>query len=259
MTSRYEEIPLTLREDLTTRPPSYTQSHGRSFDEEIHSSFDSPRLERLSSTLITPKGDGQTSQSEMVDDSSAQSRKIPVDPQRRSFASRSGSWWWWEIGSVILSLCCSAAIVTILASIHGKSLSSWAFLISPNALISVFATVSKATLMLSVAACISQMKWLHFRLNNQLNDLQIFDDASRGPYGALGLLTRTSRDVSVVSLTATLGSIVTILALALDPFAQQILSFPTRNISLKVGSGSILATQIYDTGNPGGVTDSQGE
>jgi hypothetical protein len=92
--------------------------------------------------------------------------------------------------------------------------------------------------------------------------MQIFDDASRGPLGALGLLTRLHPTQVFMHQSAGAGwafwaSILTILALALDPFAQQVLSFPLRSVSTQAGDlASISTAQVYDTGNPGGPTAS---
>ncbi|KAL1624687.1 hypothetical protein SLS56_007750 [Neofusicoccum ribis] len=58
--------------------------------------------------------------------------------------------------------------------------------IRPHALISVFAAFAKSALILPLTECISQYKWLYFSRNQQrLQDLQTFDDASRGPLGSL--------------------------------------------------------------------------
>jgi hypothetical protein len=76
----------------------------------------------------------------------------------------------------------------------------------------------------AVAAAVGQLKWDWFyRSNGRLYDLQIFDDGSRGPLGAALL----AGFVHVRSL-ATLGAIVTVCSIAIDPFAQQVLTFPTR-------------------------------
>jgi hypothetical protein len=93
-----------------------------------------------------------------------------------------------------------------------------------------------------------------------MRDLQTFDDASRGPLGAFELLTRLSLTQVFMHRSAGAGwafwaSILTILALALDPFAQQVLSFPLRSVSTQAASlASISTAQIYDTDNPAGVT-----
>ena len=49
---------------------------------------------------------------------------------------------------------------------------------------------AKGMLLLAVAESISQYKWLYFRGNGSktLGDLQTYDTASRGPWGALQML-----------------------------------------------------------------------
>lgn len=115
--------------------------------------------------------------------------------------------------------------------------------------------------MLSVGACVSQIKWVYFKkAPHSLYDLQTFDDASRGPLGAMELITRLSpkdiiTDRSTGAGWAFWASVLTILALALDPFAQQILSFPLRTVpSDGRGEALVAAAQIYDTNMTTGMT-----
>lgn len=91
--------------------------------------------------------------------------------------------------------------------------------ISLNATIAALITAAKSTAMLSVAACISQWKWAYFRSKRRrLADLDIIEEASRGPLGSVQMLT------SVTWGLGTLGAIVTIVALGIDTFAQQVIS-----------------------------------
>jgi hypothetical protein len=53
--------------------------------------------------------------------------------------------------------------------------------IAPNSVISFLSTIAKSCLGSTATACISQDK------RRSLASLQIFDDASRGPLGAIGL------------------------------------------------------------------------
>lgn len=79
----------------------------------------------------------------------------------------------------------------------------------------------------AVGAAISQSKWLWYRQTEprRLQDLQLFDDASRGPWGAAQLiLTLRARHL------AFLGSIVSIMILLFDPFLQQGVVYPDRPI-----------------------------
>jgi hypothetical protein len=66
-------------------------------------------------------------------------------------------------------------------------------------MISLLATVTKAAILSTVTAALSQFKWLWIRdgkSNKALQDLQLFDDASRGPLGALMMLLH-KRSLSV--------------------------------------------------------------
>ena len=58
-----------------------------------------------------------------------------------------------------------------------------------NTLVSVLSTISRAALLLAVSECISQLKWIWY-LNKYrpLEDLDVFNDASRGAWGGLQLL-----------------------------------------------------------------------
>lgn len=159
-------------------------------------------------------------------------KPVPTNrgPQARSGVQKSPlglwarctNWWYWEIGAAILSLAFMLAVVGILFSIHGKPLASWTLSIQPNSLIPVFVTLAKASLLFAVEACVSQLKWLHFeQATHPLDELQTFDSASRGPLGSLVLLWKM-RGRAIIAST---GALSTIIALAVDPFAQQIISY----------------------------------
>jgi hypothetical protein len=212
------------------------------------------------STQFTRNFDSSESKTAFFTSSHEQGKRV-------SWIDGLSDWWWWELGSVVLSCACFIAIVITLRVIQDKSLSSWHSVVSPNALISTLATISKASLMLAVAACISQLKWLYFEsAPHRLHNIQVFDDASRGPLGALELLTHLNPREVFLHRSGGAGwtfwaSILTILALALDPFAQQILSFPLRTVPdlAEPLAASISTSQVYDTRNPSGVTNSQGK
>ena len=134
--------------------------------------------------------------------------------------------WLWEILGSLFSVSCILAIIAILSYLDGKPLDHWTLsLISPNALVSVFATMSKSAMLLTITEAISQLKWIYFQQRaRRLLDFQIFDGASRGPLGAVRLLWT----VKLQAILATLAALVTVFALAMGPFTQQVLSFPTR-------------------------------
>ncbi|KAI8949248.1 hypothetical protein F4801DRAFT_603444 [Xylaria longipes] len=133
--------------------------------------------------------------------------------------------WYWEFGSAIVSIASTIVIVVILSVENGRALSGWHFLIAPNSLISVFSTIAKSSLLVSVASCLSQLKWIYFKHSSRpLYHFELFEEASRGPWGSAVL----SWVVHIHAKLALFGSIITIVALALEPFTQQIMAFPNR-------------------------------
>lgn len=107
--------------------------------------------------------------------------------------------WWTELLSIIFSLSCLAANVGVLAALDDQPYKSWRIAqvdVTPNAIISTIATFTKASLLLTVAEVIVQLKWLYFQARMQrISDLQVFDDASRGPLGSIRLLWRINLHV----------------------------------------------------------------
>ncbi|KAI0414483.1 hypothetical protein F5X98DRAFT_243630 [Xylaria grammica] len=149
-------------------------------------------------------------------------------------------WWWWEISAAVLSLLSICLIITLLSNINDLPLSRWILPIQPNSILAVLTTVAKTSLLVPVTACIGQLKWRHFILQPRpLDQLQRFDNASRGPWGSAMLIYSfvfQVRSFVVLSLAAA-----TLLALGVESSAQQIISFEPREI--KVANGSVIATR----------------
>lgn len=139
--------------------------------------------------------------------------------------------WQQETWAMGFSICCLVATCIIMAWIDGRRLSIWHWAIQPNAVVSLLLVSSKAALMLSTAACLSQLKWTHFQsAPRKLKDLETFDDASRGPWGSLRLLF--ARGTGSLDAAVRLGCAITVLVLAMETFGQQLLSFPERRVAV---------------------------
>ncbi|KAF3053385.1 hypothetical protein E8E11_011807 [Didymella keratinophila] len=152
--------------------------------------------------------------------------------------------WQWEFGASVFSLGCFAAVIGVLAANEQKSLAGWTFVfgISLNTLIAILSTLSRTALMVPVASCISQLKWIHLASTSRpLRDVQVFDDASRGPWGSLELIWR----LHIKSTLATWGALITILTLAMGPFAQQLVSYPSRDVL--ADDATFYTSHIYDS------------
>lgn len=172
-------------------------------------------------------------------------------------------WWLWELFGWLLSLLALAALIAVLA-IHDKKPSPrLQHGITLNAIISVCAIVAQTTMLIPIAQGISQLKWQWFHNRHTLNTMQLFDDASRGPWGALRLLVSTrallvyqrSTMFNLIndrpkSLTLSprnlqsLGAVIAILALAIEPFIQQVVSYPLQRV--RRGNASINSVRSYN-------------
>lgn len=159
--------------------------------------------------------------------------------------------WFWEAVSAIFSLLCLTAIFVILAVYNNSPSPRLPHGVTLNAIVSILATGSKASLIFVTSESIGQLKWIWFRTKRTLVDMQTFDNASRGPWGCLILLYR-HKGCSLVSL----GAIITILALAFDPFMQQLFSYPVRQVASSAHIASVQ--QGHATSIPGDINHGEG-
>lgn len=181
----------------------------------------------------------------------------PSAPSKWYKRELQGDGWLWEATGAVISIVAMIAIIAILPQIHDKPLLSWTFALAPATLISAFITVAKTAMMLPIAECISQLKWIHFwQRQRALVQLEAFDSASRGPWGAF----TSFFSVGARSPMIAAGSLLTILALAMGPFAQQVVHFETRYVPNPSQKAHIPAARAYDSGSsPQGQTVQTGQ
>ncbi|KAL8675024.1 MAG: hypothetical protein Q9168_000619 [Polycauliona sp. 1 TL-2023] len=151
------------------------------------------------------------------------------------------NWWLWELIEACTSILALAVIVIILFIYDGSSLPDWPSVFTINSVISFLSTISKLSIVAAASAALSQCKWLWYRQAEprRLQDLQLFDDASRGPLGALQLLfSLRARHLAFI------GAIIVVLANFFDPFVQQVVTYRSRSVP----SGSppeIVKSRVY--------------
>ncbi|KAH6986856.1 hypothetical protein EDB80DRAFT_731062 [Ilyonectria destructans] len=164
---------------------------------------------------------------------------------------RAQSSWMWEIAACVLSLSCMSAIVGVLCYEHGKQLDQWglgygSYSISPTAVVSLIGTIGRSACLLVIAEIISQLKWIHFdNKPRKLTDLETFDAASRGPWGAFLLMVSKHR----TTLLATCASFIMLLSLLMDPFLQLVFEFPIKLTEVDGMPSKILTSHVYDPTN----------
>jgi Protein of unknown function (DUF3176) len=143
--------------------------------------------------------------------------------RKDSFAER---WWIFEILALIISFLSLVTLTVILIRYNGRPLTDWTSHISLNAVVSVTSAISRSLLVYPLTAGLSQWKWLTYRKHPfPLSKLQHFDDAASGPWGALQLFFRPPYPPFIA-----LGAFAMGVAVAFEPFVQQSLTFPSRQI-----------------------------
>ncbi|KXH25926.1 hypothetical protein CSAL01_04480 [Colletotrichum salicis] len=122
---------------------------------------------------------------------------------------------YWALVGGIVSF---AAMVVLLARFDGKPIFTWNG-VTLNTVVSILSVTMKAAVAFVLSECLAQWKWILFtREDRPLIDFDRIDAATRGPLGSLRILSRTRGAYAVQ-----LGAILTLLAVGLDPFAQQII------------------------------------
>ncbi|KAG9957337.1 patatin-domain-containing protein, partial [Aureobasidium melanogenum] len=173
------------------------------------------------------------------------------DPERRT---RDHAWyqvfkdWWVELLCLAFATA-SLCLVTIgLGLLNNKPLTSWHLSISLNAVVSALIVATKAALIYATACCLGQLKWHHFQHSlhaRSLYDLKTFDEASKGPLGAVKLIFRLRR----VSFVAWFGGAIVVAAVFMEVFGQQVLGFVNKNVVVEGGMAGFPVTQHLSSQN----------
>ncbi|KAK8039860.1 hypothetical protein PG993_008271 [Apiospora rasikravindrae] len=169
-------------------------------------------------------------------------------PPRPAKTAEESGWWMFEIIACGISSIALAAILVTLALMDQRPLRTWPMKITLNSFIAFMSTIAKAALVIPVAEGISQLKWIWFRSKGSLEDIQKFDEASRGSWGSLKLLLYNKQ----VHL-AKLGAFVMIAALCMDPFVQQVITYPTKMVPSPDRNATIPISRVYDNYSPGAI------
>ncbi|KAJ8113770.1 hypothetical protein OPT61_g4167 [Boeremia exigua] len=139
--------------------------------------------------------------------------------QASSVRTSAGSWIL-EIFAVVISAGAIASIVALLYRENGKPLSAWKLAITLNTIVAALGTLARTTLAFALSACVGQQKWNWLRRKpDSLIAWERFDEASRGPWGGTRLLIWLR-----ARHWAVLGALVTVGAIAFDPFLQAAIS-----------------------------------
>ncbi|KAK2765074.1 hypothetical protein FQN54_008773 [Arachnomyces sp. PD_36] len=140
--------------------------------------------------------------------------------QKKSQESEKTDWsaWKTELWALSWSVFSFIVMVVLLAIFDGRPIFDWKS-VTLNAIIAVVSVSMKASLTFAVAELIGQWKWILFsRESRPLIDFERIDLATRGPLGSLSILWRMNG-----LWRLQLGGLIIVLAIALEPFTQQLL------------------------------------
>lgn len=126
-------------------------------------------------------------------DSHVDKSQSRCDRATLTFADIWRSWWLLELLSVLVGIASIVALCALLKNRDGKAAPRTNVVagvdITLNTIVAILSTVGRATLLLAVSECISQLKWTwYLNKHRPLEDLDTFDNASRGAWGGLVLL-----------------------------------------------------------------------
>lgn len=142
--------------------------------------------------------------------------------------------WWPEAFAIAFSAACLVLVAIVLRFFDGRANPQFPTGITLNAIVSILATFSRSSLLFAVTATVGQAKWCWFRSRpRNLQDVQRLDEASRGPLGSVAMLFHQT----VWSVT-TLGALVIIFALGMEPSFQQLLAYRDITVLSERGSAS---------------------
>lgn len=161
--------------------PRFSYEQERDEDQQPPQHKEQQKIARATSTQYAPI---QTTDS----DDSPDTKSIQT-PKRRPAASLAS--WAWECSAVCIAIASFIAIIVILRVYENRLLSTWGVPLTINAVVSILTTLFKGALALPIAEGISQLKWRWFsKRDRDLVDLELYDQASRGPWGSILLLVR---------------------------------------------------------------------
>ena len=101
------------------------------------------------------------------------------------FATR---WWLWEIIASIVSIIFLASIFIVFYHYDNQPLDNWSLTWRFTSVVSFITTIAQISMLIPITAGISQLKWLWYNEKHSLADIEKFDQAARGPSGAVFLI-----------------------------------------------------------------------
>ncbi|KAE9370049.1 hypothetical protein N431DRAFT_559346 [Stipitochalara longipes BDJ] len=158
----------------------------------------------------------------------------------------------------------------------GKPLPQWPLDITINSMLAILLVIFKISLTVPLSQSISQLKWQAFRERPQrLIDMEEYDYASRSAWGAFLFSLKVETDTikgrvlrhnprswilllqafkpkqeNITKYLAKSASFLVVIAFIADPFAQQVVIYPSCTITSTTLHSTISRTNIYSAAGP---------
>ncbi|KAG6362858.1 hypothetical protein INS49_007953 [Diaporthe citri] len=200
----------------------------------IHPAYDALPSDTASASPTLCQPENQLSCKKADPTTVPRASKLP----KRTCISPFWTGWEWEFAACFLVLVTPIIVFATLYPHDGQPLPQWPFKVSINSLLSIYALVFKADVGFILTSCIGQLQWAWFSASETrpLTDMLHFDNATRGADGALGLIWRQRFRQPL----AAIGCVLMVLAVAVDPFVQQLVQ--PADCSVEVSGGIAAAT-----------------
>ncbi|CUS14680.1 unnamed protein product [Tuber aestivum] len=169
---------------------------------------------------------------------SPRSHRAPPPPQPRTrFRIR-------YLLNHVAALCLSGMMIVVMVLLlrryENKPAPDWKT-VTINSALSWLGVFGKLPLMMVVAECIGQMKWILFgKERRKLSDLDLIDGASRDPLGALNWLLRFRGGFLVH-----LGAAFVLASIGFDPAVQQLVSYEPRSVVDTTQTATVSSNTNY--------------
>lgn len=142
---------------------------------------------------------------------------------------------------MVIAVGALAGMIGMLIHLDNSPLDSWTLRFGPNTVVSILAGVCRGLLVTVIATCIAQLRWPYFASAPQrLSEFDTFDGAARGAWGSLKFLFLIPFTRDTLATIASFGACLMILAIAIDPFAQQMLTFDSKAVPTTGGPSPAL-------------------
>lgn len=149
--------------------------------------------------------------------------------------------WILEVSCILIALGAMLGMIGMLTVLNGSPLDSWTLKIGPNTAVSILSGLYRGLIVTVIATCIAQLRWPYFSSAPQrLSEFDTFDGAARGPWGAMKFLLAIPFTKDTIATIASFAACLMILAVAIDPFSQQMLTYETDTVPTTGGPNPAL-------------------